>query len=84
MSAQPAARSDAVPTPAPIPPALFGDAGREARWRDRFTATRMSRPAWARDAGCTSFACPPADPATFATFAQKLAERLHSGGFGGG
>lgn len=32
-------------------------------------------PAWARDAGCDSFACPPADPATFATFAGKLADR---------
>jgi acetyl esterase/lipase len=34
---------------APVPDHLFDDE-REQRWRARFTATRMSRPAWARDA----------------------------------
>jgi dipeptidyl aminopeptidase/acylaminoacyl peptidase len=34
---------------APVPEHLFDDE-REARWRARFTAARMSRPAWARDA----------------------------------
>jgi len=34
---------------APVPDHLFDDE-REARWRARFTAVRMSRPAWARDA----------------------------------
>jgi dienelactone hydrolase len=34
---------------APVPDRLFDDE-REARWRARFTAPRMSRPAWARDA----------------------------------
>lgn len=34
---------------APVPDRLFDDE-REQRWRGRFTATRMSRPAWARDA----------------------------------
>lgn len=32
------------------PAALFGDPEREARWRARFTAARMSLPEWARDA----------------------------------
>ena len=35
---------------APVPDRLFPDDEREARWRARFTATRMSRPRWARDA----------------------------------
>jgi dienelactone hydrolase len=35
---------------APVPDRLFADDEREQRWRARFTATRMSRPAWARDA----------------------------------
>jgi dienelactone hydrolase len=34
---------------APVPDRLFDDE-REQRWRARFTAPRMSRPAWARDA----------------------------------
>jgi dienelactone hydrolase len=34
---------------APVPDRLFDDE-REPRWRARFTATRMSRPRWARDA----------------------------------
>jgi dipeptidyl aminopeptidase/acylaminoacyl peptidase len=34
---------------APVPDPLFDDE-REQRWRARFTAPRMSRPAWARDA----------------------------------
>ena len=34
---------------APVPDHLFDDE-REPRWRARFTAVRMSRPAWARDA----------------------------------
>ncbi len=34
---------------APVPDRLFPDE-REERWRARFTAPRMSRPAWARDA----------------------------------
>ncbi|WP_181782947.1 2Fe-2S iron-sulfur cluster-binding protein [Pseudonocardia pini] len=34
---------------APVPEALFDDE-REQRWRARFTAVRMSRPAWALDA----------------------------------
>lgn len=34
---------------APVPDRLFDD-GREHRWRARFTAPRMSRPAWALDA----------------------------------
>ncbi|GAA0944028.1 S9 family peptidase [Pseudonocardia zijingensis] len=34
---------------APVPDRLFDDE-REERWRARFTAPRMSRPAWARDA----------------------------------
>ena len=34
---------------APVPDHLFDDE-REQRWRARFTATRMSRPSWARDA----------------------------------
>ncbi|MDN5750211.1 MAG: prolyl oligopeptidase family serine peptidase [Pseudonocardia sp.] len=34
---------------APVPDRLFDDE-REQRWRARFTATRMSRPGWARDA----------------------------------
>src|SRR5690606_41320479 len=35
---------------APVPDRLFDDDEREERWRARFTAPRMSRPAWARDA----------------------------------
>jgi dipeptidyl aminopeptidase/acylaminoacyl peptidase len=35
---------------APVPARLFDDDERERRWRARFTATRMSRPGWARDA----------------------------------
>jgi dienelactone hydrolase len=35
---------------APVPDRLFADDEREQRWRARFTAARMSRPAWARDA----------------------------------
>jgi dienelactone hydrolase len=36
---------------APVPDRLFDDDDeREQRWRARFTAPRMSRPAWARDA----------------------------------
>ena len=35
---------------APVPERLFADDARERRWRARFTATRMSRPDWARDA----------------------------------
>ena len=35
--------------PAPVPERLFDDE-REQRWRARFTAARMSRPRWARDA----------------------------------
>lgn len=35
---------------APVPDRLFADDARERRWRARFTATRMSRPHWARDA----------------------------------
>lgn len=34
---------------APVPDRLFDDE-REQRWRARFTAARMSRPGWARDA----------------------------------
>lgn len=34
---------------APVPERLFDDE-REQRWRARFTATRVSRPQWARDA----------------------------------
>lgn len=34
---------------APVPERLFDDE-REQRWRSRFTAIRMSRPSWARDA----------------------------------
>ncbi|MFP5069008.1 prolyl oligopeptidase family serine peptidase [Pseudonocardia nantongensis] len=34
---------------APVPDRLFDDE-REARWRSRFTAARMSRPSWAEDA----------------------------------
>ncbi|NMI01277.1 S9 family peptidase [Pseudonocardia sp. K10HN5] len=33
-----------------VPDRLFPDDEREQRWRARFTATRMSRPHWARDA----------------------------------
>ncbi len=40
----------AAPHPvAPVPDRLFDDE-REERWRARFTAPRMSRPAWAEDA----------------------------------
>jgi len=35
---------------APVPDRLFDDDEREQRWRARFTATRVSRPGWARDA----------------------------------
>lgn len=35
---------------APTPGRLFDDEERERRWRARFTAPRMSRPGWARDA----------------------------------
>jgi dipeptidyl aminopeptidase/acylaminoacyl peptidase len=35
---------------APVPDRLFADDARERRWRARFTAIRMSRPQWARDA----------------------------------
>ncbi|MGI5126920.1 prolyl oligopeptidase family serine peptidase [Pseudonocardia sp. CA-107938] len=35
---------------APVPDRLFPDDEREARWRARFTAPRVSRPRWARDA----------------------------------
>ncbi|MEU4801236.1 prolyl oligopeptidase family serine peptidase [Actinosynnema sp. NPDC023587] len=35
---------------ADIPDPLFDDAGAEARWRDRFTAPRVSLPGWADDA----------------------------------
>jgi len=35
---------------AAVPDRLFADDAREERWRARFTATRMSRPTWARDA----------------------------------
>jgi dipeptidyl aminopeptidase/acylaminoacyl peptidase len=35
---------------APVPDRLFDDDERERRWRARFTATRVSRPGWARDA----------------------------------
>jgi dienelactone hydrolase len=35
---------------AAVPERLFDDDAREQRWRARFTATRMSRPDWARDA----------------------------------
>ncbi len=35
---------------AEVPDALFTDAGAEARWRDRFTAARVSPPRWAHDA----------------------------------
>jgi dienelactone hydrolase len=35
---------------AAAPHRLFTDDAREQRWRARFTATRMSRPHWARDA----------------------------------
>jgi len=35
---------------APVPSALFDEPEREARWRARFTAARVSRPSWARDA----------------------------------
>jgi len=35
---------------APVPDRLFADDDRERRWRARFTAARMSRPRWARDA----------------------------------
>jgi dienelactone hydrolase len=35
---------------APVPDRLFDDDEREQRWRARFTAARMSRPTWARDA----------------------------------
>lgn len=35
---------------AAVPDRLFADDVREERWRARFTATRMSRPTWARDA----------------------------------
>jgi hypothetical protein len=35
---------------ATVPDRLFADNAREQRWRARFTATRMSRPDWARDA----------------------------------
>jgi dienelactone hydrolase len=46
------------PAPAPVlthpvaavPDRLFADDARERRWRARFTATRLSRPHWARDA----------------------------------
>ncbi len=34
-----------------IPATLFDDPEREARWRARFTAARVSLPQWARDAG---------------------------------
>jgi dienelactone hydrolase len=35
---------------ATVPARLFADDERERRWRARFTATRISRPHWARDA----------------------------------
>lgn len=35
---------------APVPDRLFADDEQEARWRARFTAPRVSRPRWARDA----------------------------------
>ncbi len=35
---------------AEVPDALFADADAEARWRDRFTAARVSLPRWAHDA----------------------------------
>jgi dipeptidyl aminopeptidase/acylaminoacyl peptidase len=35
---------------AAVPETLFDDAEREARWRDRFTAARVSLPRWAKDA----------------------------------
>jgi len=38
---------------APVPDRLFDDE-REQRWRARFTAARMSRPGWARDAPARS------------------------------
>ena len=50
-------RADGAPEPstrphpaATVPDRLFADDARERRWRARFTATRMSRPHWARDA----------------------------------
>jgi dienelactone hydrolase len=46
MSAHPAPTHPA----AAVPDRLFADDAREHRWRARFTATRMSRPDWARDA----------------------------------
>jgi dipeptidyl aminopeptidase/acylaminoacyl peptidase len=40
-----------LPDPtAPVPDRLFTDDDQEQRWRARFTAARMSRPRWARDA----------------------------------
>jgi dipeptidyl aminopeptidase/acylaminoacyl peptidase len=35
---------------AEVPDALFADADAETRWRDRFTAARVSLPRWAHDA----------------------------------
>ena len=35
---------------AEVPDRLFADDARERRWRARFSAVRMSRPHWARDA----------------------------------
>jgi dipeptidyl aminopeptidase/acylaminoacyl peptidase len=35
--------------PAAVPDTLFADADAEARWRERFTAARVSLPNWARD-----------------------------------
>jgi dipeptidyl aminopeptidase/acylaminoacyl peptidase len=35
---------------AAVPDSLFADADAESRWRDRFTAARVSLPTWARDA----------------------------------
>ena len=37
-------------------------------------------PAWARDAGCVRFSCPPADPAQFAAFATAAVNRYSAYG----
>jgi dipeptidyl aminopeptidase/acylaminoacyl peptidase len=42
--------TDAADPTAPVPDRLFLDDERERRWRARFTAARVSRPRWARDA----------------------------------
>ncbi|RZT83579.1 prolyl oligopeptidase family protein [Pseudonocardia sediminis] len=50
VPADPGAPAPATHPVSPVPERLFDDDAAERRWRARFTAVRMSRPSWARDA----------------------------------